>query len=155
AARLANEGVATVLDLRNLDLRRLHKLLGNEGARLLRLAQGRDERRVSPERETKSISAETTFDIDTRDSETLLPILMRLSETVSTRMKAAELGGSTVTLKLKSSDFKLAPRARSLPSPTNLAGRIFQAARALLEPELARGPYRLIGVGVSQLCPAE
>ena len=69
-------------------------------------------------------------------------------------MKAKELGGSTVTLKLKTSDFRLLTRARSISSPTNLAGRIYQAARALIEPELARGPYRLIGVGMSELVPA-
>ncbi len=85
----------------------------------------------------------------------LLPILMRLSEKVSARMKAHAFGGSTITLKLKTSDFRTITRARSTSSPTNLAGRIYQAARALIEPELARGPYRLIGVGVSDLSPAE
>jgi DNA polymerase-4 len=155
AARFAKEGVTTVLDLRNLDPRRRIKLLGNDGARLTRLAEGRDERRVTPERETKSVSAETTFETDTKDAVTLSPILMRLSEKVSARMKTSGFGGSTVTLKLKTSEFKLLTRARSLPGPTNLAGRIYQAARALLEPELARGPFRLIGVGMSVLCPAE
>ena len=155
AARFAKEGVTTVLDLRNLDPRRRIKLLGNDGARLTRLAEARDERRVTPERETKSVSAETTFEVDTKDAETLSPILMRLSEKVSARMKASGFGGSTVTLKLKTSEFKLLTRARSLPGPTNLAGRIYQAARALLEPELARGRFRLIGVGMSELCPAD
>jgi DNA polymerase-4 len=155
AARFAKEGIATVLDLRRLEARRVIKLLGNDAPRLLRLAEARDERRVTPEREAKSVSAETTFETDTKDAETLLPILMRMAEKVSARMKAKGLGGSTVTLKLKTSEFKLLTRARTLPSPTNLAGRIFQAARALFEPELARGPFRLIGVGVSELCPAE
>jgi DNA polymerase-4 len=155
AARFARQGVTTVMDLRNLETRRMLKMLGNDGARLIRLAQARDERRVSPDRETKSVSAETTFDQDTKEAETLLPILMRLSEKVSARMKAKELGGSTITLKLKTSDFRIVTRARSLSSPTNLAGRIYQAARALIEPELVRGPYRLIGVGVSDLSAAE
>ena len=66
AARFAREGVKTVLDLRTLDPRRMLTLLGNDGARLLRLAEARDERRVTPERETKSVSAETTFDADTK-----------------------------------------------------------------------------------------
>jgi DNA polymerase-4 len=155
ASRFAREGVSTIIDLRNLEPRRLLKMLGNDGARLIRLANARDERRVSPERETKSVSAETTFDADTKDAEVLLPILMRLSEKVSARMKANELGGSTITLKLKTSDFRLVTRARSTSSPTNLAGRIYQTARALMEPELKRGPYRLIGVGVSDLSAAE
>jgi DNA polymerase-4 len=155
AARFAKEGVNTILDLRTLEPRRMLSLLGNDGARLLRLANARDERRVTPEHETKSVSAETTFDADTRDPQVLLPILMRLSEKVSSRMKAKNLGGSTVTLKLKTSDFRLVTRARSISSPTNLAGRIYQAARALIEPELIRGPYRLIGVGMSELVSAQ
>ena len=88
ALRFAREGVSTIIDLRNLGPRRMLKILGNDGARLLRLANARDERRVLPERETKSVSAETTFDADTKDAEVLLPILMRLSEKVSARMKA-------------------------------------------------------------------
>jgi DNA polymerase-4 len=155
AARFAKEGVNTILDLRTLEPRRMLSLLGNDGARLLRLANARDERRVTPEHETKSVSAETTFDADTRDPQVLLPILLRLSEKVSSRMKAKNLGGSTVTLKLKTSDFRLVTRARSISSPTNLAGRIYQAARALIEPELIRGPYRLIGVGMSELVSAQ
>jgi DNA polymerase-4 len=70
-------------------------------------------------------------------------------------MKAKNFGGSTVTLKLKTSDFRLVTRARTLSSPTNLAGRIYQTARSLIEPELRGGPYRLIGVGVSELVPAQ
>ncbi len=155
AARFAKAGVNTVLDLRTLEPRRALSLLGNDGPRLLRLANGRDERRVTPERETKSVSAETTFNADTRDPSVLLPILMGLSEKVSSRMKAMNLGGSTVTLKLKTSNFRLITRARSVSSPTNLAGRIYHTARGLMEPELVRGPYRLIGVGMSELVPAQ
>ena len=155
AERFAKEGVNTVFDLRSLEPRRMLKLLGNDGARLVRLANARDDRRVTPEHETKSVSAETTFNADTRDPEVLLPILMHLSEKVSARMKAKDLGGSTITLKLKTSNFRLITRARSIASATNLAGRIYQTARALIEPELAGGPYRLIGVGVSELVPGQ
>jgi DNA polymerase IV len=155
AARFAREGLSTIMDLRRLEPKRALSLLGNDGTRLMRLANARDERRVSPERETKSISAETTLDTDTRDPEVLLPILMRLAEKVSSRMKTNGFGGSTVTLKLKTGDFRLVTRARSTHSPTNLARRIYLTARALAEPELKHGPYRLIGIGVSDLCPAE
>jgi DNA polymerase IV len=155
AARFSREGLTTIMDLRRLEPRRILSLLGNDGARLMRLANARDERRVSPEHETKSVSAETTLNTDTRDPEVLLPILMRLAEKVSSRLKAKGFGGSTVTLKLKRSDFRLVTRARSTPSPTNLARRIYLAARALAETEFSHGPYRLIGVGVSDLCPAQ
>jgi DNA polymerase-4 len=70
-------------------------------------------------------------------------------------LKVKRLAGSTVTLKLKTSDFRILTRARSLDSPTQLAGRIFTAARELLAREVNGPRYRLIGVGVSSLADAE
>jgi DNA polymerase-4 len=67
------------------------------------------------------------------------------------RLKASALAGATVTLKLKSSDFKTRTRARSLGSPTQLAARIFAAGRDLLAHEVGATRYRLIGIGVSNL----
>ena len=74
---------------------------------------------------------------------------------MSARLKAKELAGSTVTLKLKSADFRLKTRARSLGDPTQLANRIFAAGRDLLEREVDGTRYRLIGIGVSSLAAAE
>jgi len=74
---------------------------------------------------------------------------------VSARLKEKELAGATVTLKLKTADFKIRTRARSLDDPTRLAGRIFAAARGLLEREADGTRYRLIGVGVSALSGAD
>ena len=72
----------------------------------------------------------------------------------STRLKKGEIAGSTVTLKLKTPDFRLRTRARALPQPTQLAGRIFEAARELLNKEAKGERFRLIGVGMSDLCEA-
>jgi DNA polymerase-4 len=74
---------------------------------------------------------------------------------VSARLKAKALSGSTVTLKLKTADFKIRTRARSLGSATQLAGRIFTAARDLLEREADGTKFRLLGVGASALTAAE
>ena len=74
---------------------------------------------------------------------------------MSARLKEKRLAGSTVTLKLKTADFRIRTRARSLDSPTQLAGRIFAAARDLLAREIDGTRYRLIGVGVSALADAE
>jgi DNA polymerase-4 len=74
-----------------------------------------------------------------------------LSEKVSGRLKAQGFAGSTVTLKLKTADFKLRTRARSLGAPTQLAARIFEAGRDLLRHEVGPTRYRLIGIGVSQI----
>jgi DNA polymerase-4 len=150
--RLENDGYRLIGDLQKAEMSDLMRRYGMEGARLWHLARGEDERIVSPERETKSISNETTFNSDIRDLETLARILWQMTEKVSARAKEAELAGWTVNLKLKSADFKIRTRARTLSEPTQLAKRIFAAARDMLEKEADGTPYRLIGVGLSSLC---
>ncbi|MCK0197590.1 DNA polymerase IV [Ancylobacter sp. 6x-1] len=151
--RLGRDGYRLIADLQSADEAELARRYGAEGLRLARLARGDDSRRVNPERETKSISSETTFDSDVVDFRALEQHLFALAQKVSGRMKKAGFAGRTVTLKLKTSDFRLLTRARSLEDPTQLAHRIFAAARDLLIRE-ATGVtrYRLIGVGLSELC---
>jgi DNA polymerase-4 len=81
--------------------------------------------------------------------------LWSLSEKVSARLKANALAGTTVTLKLKSVDFKIRTRAESLGAPTQLATRIFAVGQRLLRREIGTVRYRLIGIGVSNLEDAE
>jgi DNA polymerase IV len=153
--RLAADGIRTIADLRRAEESDLFRRYGGEGGRLFRLARGIDIRPVQPERETKSVSAETTFDQDIRELEALIPILWNLSEKVHRRLKAQELAGATVTLKLKTADFRTITRSRTGAEATQLAKRIFDQASELLAPE-ARGrtSFRLIGVGVTGLAPA-
>ena len=151
-ARLAKAGLHTIGDIQARSLGEMVTACGDEGNRLYRLAWGEDTRKVSAERETKSISAETTFDTDISDIAILEPILLRLSEKVAARLKAAGLCGRCVTLKLKTGDFKTRTRARTLP-PTQLAPRIFAAGRELMARELGGGKFRLAGIGVSDLMP--
>jgi len=151
AARLAGDGYRLIADLQRADERELVRRYGEEGARLWRLARGIDTRKVDPERETKSISAETTSDTDIGDFRPLEQTLWSLTEKVSARLKANALAGSTVTLKLKSADFKIRTRAESLGAPTQLAARIFEAGRELLRREVGATRFRLIGIGVSHL----
>ncbi|MBS0534160.1 MAG: DNA polymerase IV [Proteobacteria bacterium] len=151
AAKLAGDGFRTIADLQRADERDLMRRYGEEGLRLSRLARGIDTRKVDPERDTKSVSSETTFNTDISDFRPLEQTLWELTEKVSSRLKASHLSGSTVTLKLKSADFKIRTRARSLPAPTQLAGRIFAAGRDMLKNEVGLTRYRLIGIGVSSL----
>jgi len=154
-ARLQRDGFNTVADLQRADETDLMKRYGVEGRRLWRLSRGIDDRFVNPERETKSVSAETTFSDDIASYKPLEKILWSLSERVSSRLKANGIAGLTVTLKLKTADFRLRTRARSLGEPTQLAARIFEAARDLLAREIDGTPYRLIGIGTSNLAEAE
>ncbi len=151
AAKLAADGYRLIADLQRADERDLMRRYGEEGARLWRLSRGVDARRVDPERDTKSISAETTFERDIGEFRPLEQTLWALTEKVSARLKAQALAGSTVTLKLKSADFKIRTRAESLGNPTQLAARIFSAGRELLRREVGATKFRLIGIGVSNL----
>ncbi|MFO0404913.1 MAG: DNA polymerase IV [Labrys sp. (in: a-proteobacteria)] len=155
AERYAKDGFRTIGDLQKAGERDLMRRYGEEGYRLARLAFGRDERRVEPHHDAKQVSAETTFETDLASGEDLLPILWRLSEKVSARLKKRESAGTTVTLKLKTDAFKLRTRARTLHEPTRRAARIFEAGRDLLAAETDGTRYRLIGIGVSGLVGIE
>lgn len=155
AERLAREGVTLVRHLRERASSRLVVALGREGGRLVRLASGEDARRVNPTRETKSVSAETTFNEDLSALSDLEPILWRLCERVSARMKEKGLAGTSVTLKLKNRSFQTVTRTRSGLPATQLAGRLFEPAKALLKGTIDGSAYRLIGIGAGDLCDAE
>jgi DNA polymerase-4 len=122
------------------------------GERLYHLARGQDHRRVSRDEKVKSISKETTFFEDTADLDLLDGHIWRLSEQVADRAKAKRLAGRTVTLKLKRGDFQLISRRCTLGDATQLTDRIYRAAKDLFVQASAKGPFRLIGVGISDLC---
>jgi DNA polymerase-4 len=151
AATLEKDGIRMIGQLQTMELGPLMAAYGTMGQRLFRLSRGLDTRRVEPNGESKSVSAETTFneDIGTRDE--LVAILRSLSEKVSRRLKAADIAGRTVVLKLKTRDFKLRTRNRQLADPTQLADRIFRTGCSLLEKEIDGTRFRLIGIGVSDL----
>ncbi len=151
--RLEKAGYRLIGDLQDAGPERLMQRFGEEGQRLARLSVGDDKRRVTPQRETKSISAETTFNTDISTAEALEPILLRLSERVALRLTKAGLCGATITLKLKTATFATRSRAITESDPTALSTRIFALARTLLKPELDGTKFRLIGIGVSHLQP--
>ena len=153
-ARLAKIGVTLVRHLREARAGDLARILGRDASRLAGLARGEDPRPVRPERETKSLSAETTFETDLRAFEALRPILWRLTERVSGRLKRSGLAARSVTLKLKDSSFRLRTRTRSGLPATQLAGRLFEAAELMLREACDGAAFRLIGIGGSDLCDA-
>ena len=154
-ARLARFGLRTIGDLQALDEKSAVARLGDDGRRLWRLARGIDARRVTPDRETKSISSETTFEFDVADRDELARTLLLHCERVAARLAKAGLAARAVTLKLRTPDFHLHSRTRSGLDSTQMAPRLFAAARALLEAEPRGTAYRLIGVAAGDLAPAE
>jgi DNA polymerase-4 len=149
ATKLAEAGFRLIGDLREAPVEKLFRLAGKDGPRLQKLANGIDERKVTPDHETKSVSSETTLDTDLATFEELEPVLWRLCEKTSKRLKNQELAGRTITLKMKSADFQSITRATRLPEPTQLAARLFSAGRELLRRECTGKRYRLIGIGAS------
>ncbi len=146
-------GIRTIADLLRWNRPDLIARFGSMGDRLFNLARGVDTRRVNRDEKLKSISKETTFHQDTSDPDLLDGHIWRLAEQVADRAKAKALSGRTVTLKLKKGDFQLVTRRHSLTDPTQLTDRIYRAARALFDQSGTGGPFRLIGVGISDLAP--
>ena len=151
-SRLKRDGIATMGDLQWRNEPDLVERYGAIGSRLARFSRGQDDRRVTPESETKSISTETTFEHDLHELRELRPVLWRLCVSVSGRLKARHFAGRVVTVKLKTSTFRILTRRTGLGAPTQLAERLFQAALPLLERELDGRRFRLLGVGMSDLC---
>jgi DNA polymerase-4 len=151
--KLIQRGYRLIADLQRADEQELMKQFGGEGQRLWRLARGIDSRRVVPDRGAKNISSETTFETDIRDFVTLERLLWKLSEKVSARLKSSDLAGSTITLKLKTADFRQRTRSQSIQSPTQLAAKIFAISREMLAREIDGAAFRLMGTGVSALQP--
>ncbi|MCC7427144.1 MAG: DNA polymerase IV [Alphaproteobacteria bacterium] len=128
--------------------------LGSHGPALARMARGEDDRPVDPERETKSISAETTFASDLAARAALERALWPLCEKLALRLKEKELAAAGVVLKLKTADFALRTRAARLSAPTRVADTLFAAVRPLLAREADGGTaFRLIGIGAQPLAP--
>jgi len=153
-ARLAKDGITKIGQIQDMQPRKLAERYGNTGLWLHRLANAQDGRKVDPDGEMKSISSETTFAHDLKGREELERILWRQAERVSARAKAMELGGRTVVLKLKTAGFRIKTRSVSLDAPTQLADRIYRVAREALLREADGTSYRLLGVGLSNICPA-
>lgn len=150
-SKLEADGIETIGDLKRFDSFELMARYGGMGKRLYHFARGEDDRTVQPDGETKSISAETTFETDIRDAESLKTTLWPLCEKVARRMKEKGFAGRTVTLKLKTADFRTVTRSRTLSDPTQLADRLYRTGAPILEAEADGRPFRLIGIGVSEL----
>ncbi|WP_445682021.1 DNA polymerase IV [Radicibacter daui] len=154
--KLAGDGIHTIGQIRGLDEKLLMKRYGRMGPHLWRLSQGLDERKVEPDGVAKAISSETTFDKDIAGLAALRAILWPLCEKVAHRLRKAGFSAQTITLKLRTGDFKAVTRSRTLEAPTQLADTLFRTAAALLAPEATGAVrYRLIGVGCSHLRPGE
>jgi DNA polymerase-4 len=151
---LEKAGFRTVGDLARADVKQLAERFGSHGLRLSALAHGRDTRAVNPTEERKGISAETTFLEDLSALADLEDILAELCEKVARHARADGHAGRVVTLKLRTTDFRIVTRRRTIAVPTQTAKTLFAVGRDLLAKEATGRPYRLIGIGIADLVEA-
>ncbi len=155
AERLRRLGLRTVGQLAAYPLELLEQQFGEYGRRLHQLAHGIDDTPLVVVGEPKQVSAETTFDHDTSERDFLETALLALCERVGERLRRKGLAGTTVTLKLRFSDFRTITRRSTEPEPVCEDLAIFRRARRLLASQLQAGrQIRLIGVGVSNFASA-
>lgn len=152
---LARLGLRTVGDIAHVPLATLQRELGAAGEHLWSLAWGRDERRVVPRREEKSVGAEETFAADVDDPEVIRKELLRLSGRTARALRAAGCVARTVSVKLRLASFKTITRSKTLAEPTDVAREIYATACALYEGSGLDGKarLRLVGVRASGLRP--
>ena len=155
ARKMAAMGVTRLGHLQVLDDRMARARFGDDGPALVRRARGEDASPVDPARETKSISAETTFPVDVTDRAGLERELWRMTEKVAHRLREEKFAAGGVVLKLKTAGFVLRTRAHHLDFPTVLPDLLFEAARAMLAREADGTAFRLIGIGAQPLLPGD
>jgi DNA polymerase-4 len=149
-------GLATCGELAQVPLAELAHRFGKRGAWFHRLAQGIDERPVEPHRERKSVSIEDTFAEDHDEPDWLLERLKELCGGLGERLRAGGTRGRTVTLKLRTSDFQIHTRSRTLEQFTDDPAELFREGAALYQGSgLVGRKLRLLGIGVHQLEGAE
>lgn len=155
AARMEAAGITTIGQLQKMAEADLVARFGKFGRHLFFMARGEDNRPITPDRPAKSVSNETTFRQDMHMLVDLLAALLPLAEKVAARLDKAGLAGHTVVLKMKTSDFRVLTRNHRLNEPTRRADIIMRTAQSLLEREADGRAFRLIGVGVADLCSGD
>jgi DNA polymerase IV len=149
-------GLTTVGALAHAPRGMIRAALGEAAAiHLHELAWGRDPRAVSPEQAEKSIGAEVTFDTDIADPATIRRSLLALAGKAGERLRHAGQVGRTVSIKVRTADFRTVNRSRTLPSATDVTREIFETAWALFEALRPGDRIRLVGVRVEGLAPVE
>lgn len=149
-SKMNRAGITQIGQLQQMELKKLVADYGIMGERLYYFSRGDDSRLVNTERKAKSVSNETTLETDVSDYEILKKRLWLLCERLSARLKDKHRSAKTITLKLKTSNFRGITRTVTLDGYTQMAEIIYEQGCQLLNPECNGLEYRLIGIGVSQ-----
>lgn len=156
ADKMRKMGLFTGLDLKRLNEDELVRHFGKAGRFYYKIVRGIDDRQVTPDRETKSVSAEDTFPYDLVQIEEMETELDKIAVSVHNRLEKNNLKGRTITLKIKYSDFRQITRNRSLPNPVSDLDTICRIAKELLAAaSIENAKVRLLGITLSNFYEAE
>ena len=149
-------GIERLVDVRTADPALLASTVGSLAEWLTQLAHGIDHRPVEPNRETKSVSSETTFAQDLTDWREINRELQLLAEDVAAQLQRKALRARTITIKVRYKGFTTVTRSHTAEYFTDSRPEIVNRAQMLLErTEAAERPVRLLGVGAHGLKVAE
>jgi DNA polymerase-4 len=158
AARLEQQGIHTLGQLRHAPESVLWPLFRRDTREIRERASGIDDRPVISDAPEKQISSEETFDIDLKDHEELQKRLAQLADRTAARLRDRQLKAGMISIKVRRRDFTTYTRQKSFNPPTQETRLILQVASELLDrwfEEQPRVAVRLLGVGVSDLAPAQ
>ena len=149
--RMIDLGIKTGVDLKAMDIKELIRYFGKTGYYYYRIVRGIDNRPVTPERLSKSIGHETTFDRDLDNFPEMVSVLEELSTEVEKRMRKEGAKAKTTTLKLKYADFQSITRSKTQQIAIDDAKHIFRNVRDLLIQTNPDQKVRLLGISMSNL----
>ena len=145
--KLLAQGIKTIGEMQQADEKKLARSLGTRAAHALKeLSFGRDERRVEPDHEAKSIGKEVTFERDLKSAEEAERELLSLAEKVGWRLRLAGVAARTIQLKVRRADFTTFTRSRTLFESTAHDEPIFRTARDLFRELGIKSGIRLLGI---------
>jgi len=158
AARLEQQGIHTLGQLRRAPESVLWPLFRRDTREMRERASGIDDRPVVSDAPEKQISSEETFDVDIKDHEELRQRLAHLADRTAERLRSRQFKAGMISIKVRRRDFETYTRQRSFSPPTQETRLVVQVATELLDrwlEEQPRAAVRLLGVGVSDLAPAQ
>ncbi len=151
AEKMYQLGIFTGLDLKNKPIEFLEKHFGKSGTYYFYVVRGIHNSEVKPNRITKSVAAEHTFDENLTSEIFMQERLETIAAELDRRLKKHKIAGKTVTLKIKYSDFTQQTRSKTLPYFISDKSLLFDTVKELLFQERMKDSVRLLGISLSNL----
>lgn len=149
--KMYQHGIFTGKDLKAKSYEYLEEHFGKSGAQYYNIVRGIHNSEVKPNRTTKSVAAEHTFNENLTSEVFMSERLERIAKELEKRLKKYSISGKTVTLKIKYSDFTTQTRSKTLPYFISDKGLLFETAKELLYQERMKESVRLLGISLNNL----